>query len=259
MAKLWPVIVVVLAASALARAEDEDLAGTFSRMQSRAAQEQSALAARRAEIARLEADLLRTRGVFSSDARCKLIHYRPASNAERARLLVNDVAAHIIRANHLSIPGFCGVVLWPGEDLDAGSMLLQKGAFPVTADNAQEAGAEAAAPKAIRIVVGSFRKLPDDSALAAVLGHELAHLALGHGVARQMNDEALNGVAQDFNGSDFDKALFLHLERRKLGFSQAAEVEADRLGRVYIARAGYDPEGMARMISLLDDPESEKK
>lgn len=251
-------ILAAFASLAAAQDKDEDLAETFSRMQGQTAAAEASLAARRAEIERLKAQLPSPGGIFSSHPKCELIHHRPGSNAERARQLMDEMAARIIKANNLSIPGFCGVTISPADDLDASSFLLHHGDFPVSADDAAQAKAEAAVPKAIRVALGTFQRVPDDATLAALLGHELAHLALGHPVAGQMDGEALNGVAERFNSSDFDQPLFRHLERRKLGYVQAQEVEADRVGRLYIARAGYDPEGMARMISLLDDPASKK-
>jgi len=92
-----------------------------------------------------------------------------------------------------------------------------------------------------------------DDALAAVLGHELAHVTLRHGGQRVSQQLAVAGVA-----AVTDVALAMNEVRQResimtglgvgaslglvLPFSRSNEYEADRYGLYYMARAGYDPE-----------------
>jgi predicted Zn-dependent protease len=92
-----------------------------------------------------------------------------------------------------------------------------------------------------------------DDALAAVLGHELAHVTLRHGGQRVSQQMAIAGVA-----TITDVALAMNEVRERqtimsglgvgasvgliLPFSRSNEYEADKYGLFYMTRAGYDPE-----------------
>jgi predicted Zn-dependent protease len=92
-----------------------------------------------------------------------------------------------------------------------------------------------------------------DDALAAVLGHELAHVTLRHGGQRVSQQIAIAGLT-----TITDVALAMNDVRERgyimsglgvgasvgivLPFSRSNEYEADRYGLYYMARAGYDPE-----------------
>ncbi len=66
--------------------------------------------------------------------------------------------------------------------------------------------------------------------LAAVLGHELAHVTAHHG-SEQRSRELLSPLVSKSSGSRFYKATF----------NTRQEDEADRIGLLYMALAGFDP------------------
>src|SRR5689334_5340819 len=91
-----------------------------------------------------------------------------------------------------------------------------------------------------------------EAALATVLGHEMAHATSRHGAQRvfeqNLTQTAMAGVAGSLSDMDYEK------QRAILGafgagpqygvlmpFSRNHESEADHIGLVYMARAGYDP------------------
>lgn len=112
----------------------------------------------------------------------------------------------------------------------------------------------------IAVYTGIMPVLKTEGALAAVLGHEVAHATRRHGkerYARAMRENllglaigagvavggqflcktdtcrtmaALGGAAAGFAITFFDRK-----------FSRGDETEADKFGQVYMARAGYDP------------------
>lgn len=112
----------------------------------------------------------------------------------------------------------------------------------------------------IAVYTGIMPVLKTEAALAAVLGHEVAHATLRHGkqrYARAMNENiigmvvggavlaggqllcktetckrlsALGGVATGFAITFFDRK-----------FSRGDESAADKEGQLFMARAGYDP------------------
>lgn len=100
-----------------------------------------------------------------------------------------------------------------------------------------------------------------ESELAAVIAHEMAHVAERHGTEQvtkaygaQAGVSLLSqllggkdrrlGIAEQLAGSLGVNALFMK-------FSRDAETEADRVGTQMMARAGYDPMAMATFFELL--------
>ncbi len=105
----------------------------------------------------------------------------------------------------------------------------------------------------------------NESELASVLAHEIGHVVQRH-IARGMTQQAQNShlmlaaiagalLAALAGGGDlamgaaaFGQAAAVD---RQLGFSRQAEQEADRAGFEMLRHAGYDPQGMVQMFTLL--------
>jgi metalloendopeptidase OMA1, mitochondrial len=91
-----------------------------------------------------------------------------------------------------------------------------------------------------------------EAGLAVVLGHEMGHATLRHGSERILQQEAANtiltGVNYSMSDMDYGKrqvvmgALGAGAQYGVLNpFGREHESEADAIGLVYMARAGYDP------------------
>lgn len=89
-----------------------------------------------------------------------------------------------------------------------------------------------------------------DGQLAAVLAHEMAHVTSNHAAARVRNNEtiALGGaILGAVLGSSEGGAQLGSLASKGgeiafgLTFSRSQELEADRVGTIFMARAGYEP------------------
>jgi predicted Zn-dependent protease len=105
-----------------------------------------------------------------------------------------------------------------------------------------------------------MESFPDDNELAAVVGHEIAHAVLRHG-AEQMSRAQVQqlvivgaGVAVGAATEDTETAqLAIGLGSLaaqgfvQLPHSRKMELEADHVGAIYMARAGYDPRGAVRL------------
>jgi predicted Zn-dependent protease len=76
-----------------------------------------------------------------------------------------------------------------------------------------------------------------DDAFAAVLGHEIAHAALRHGVTKAK----ILSARASLTGDKFRAAA--SLQTFLSGFSRANEFEADQYGALYAYRAGFNPAG----------------
>ena len=101
---------------------------------------------------------------------------------------------------------------------------------------------------------GLFQITKNDAGLAAVLGHEIAHVVLNHSQQRvnQATGLAIGTVlldtvlrSQGAKSNDRAAAATGAAAAGALGVvlphSRKAELDADKLGTIYMARAGYDP------------------
>ena len=96
--------------------------------------------------------------------------------------------------------------------------------------------------------------------LAFVLGHEASHHILGHlDLTRQeaLNGAILGGILASVTGADaqaIERAQQMGAQVGALRFSKSHELEADQLGTLIAAGAGYDPVLGAQFFARLPDP-----
>jgi predicted Zn-dependent protease len=104
----------------------------------------------------------------------------------------------------------------------------------------------------IVVYTGILPYTQNEGALAAVIGHEMAHAVARHGAQRlfrtSMAQTLLTGAAVSLSNMDMRdrQAVMAALGAGTqygvlLPFSRDQETEADELGLLYMARAGYDP------------------
>src|SRR5215813_15300666 len=116
----------------------------------------------------------------------------------------------------------------------------------------------------IVVYTGILPVANSETALATVLGHEMAHATSRHGAQRVLQQNlaqtALTGVAISLSDMDYDK------QRAVMGalgagtqfgvlmpFSRKHESEADTIGLLYMARAGYDPRESIRFWQRMEN------
>jgi len=113
----------------------------------------------------------------------------------------------------------------------------------------------------IYITRGIMAYLNSEAELAAVLGHEIGHVTARHSVQQYSASMAAGiGVAlgsilvPELRGGAQD---LLNLLGNALlsGYGRDHELEADRLGAEYLARTGYDPQAMVKVIGVLKNQE----
>lgn len=103
------------------------------------------------------------------------------------------------------------------------------------------------------VYTGILGVAQDDTGLAVVMGHEIAHAIAKHGAERMSQSlvAAAGGVALDValkDESSEKRTLFLAAYGMGasvgvlLPYSRTHEMEADRLGMIFMAMAGYDPQ-----------------
>ncbi|USQ97114.1 M48 family metallopeptidase [Caulobacter sp. RL271] len=122
----------------------------------------------------------------------------------------------------------------------------------------------------VGVTVGLLALVKNDDQLAAVIGHEAGHVVAHHAaerVSQERTSRILLGIAgAAAGGSDLGKLLKDHGgEAAKYGvllpFSRKQELEADRLGVDFMARAGYRPrEAVAlwKSMEALDEAQGSK-
>jgi predicted Zn-dependent protease len=104
----------------------------------------------------------------------------------------------------------------------------------------------------IGVNLGMFKVAKTPAELAAVLGHELAHVVANHPAERVSNDLAAQlgvaaassyGASKGVDPGQLQSVLGMGTQvAYLLPFSRTQESEADVLGQRYMARAGFDPE-----------------
>ena len=104
----------------------------------------------------------------------------------------------------------------------------------------------------VAVYTGLFKIVQSDDDLAVVIGHEVAHVAAGHGnerVSQQMlaagGALALGIGTRDMDSSDRRLIMAAYGAGATIGvmlpYSRLHENEADEIGLLYAAEAGYDP------------------
>jgi predicted Zn-dependent protease len=117
----------------------------------------------------------------------------------------------------------------------------------VTLIRKKEANAYCLPGGKIVVFTGIVPVTENDAGLATVLGHEVAHATAEHS-AERIERQHLTEVAAAIiaGGVAFTPAQFVRVTALLgvaggLPFSRSQESEADHIGLVYMARAGYDP------------------
>jgi len=104
----------------------------------------------------------------------------------------------------------------------------------------------------VAVYTGLFPVARDEDGLAVVIGHEVAHALARHGAERMSTGTALNvlgaavaigagtqgGAAQQAAMSAYGLGAQVGVA---LPFSRSQESEADQIGLILMAKAGYDP------------------
>ena len=111
-----------------------------------------------------------------------------------------------------------------------------------------------ATPGYVYITRGLLAVLDSEAELAAVLGHEIAHITARHAV-QQMGDQLIGdiliGTALASASSAVQSTADLVKTAVISGYGRDNELQADALGAQYAADAGYAPESMQAVLGSL--------
>jgi beta-barrel assembly-enhancing protease len=153
---------------------------------------------------------------------------------------VNRVGQNLVRNSDAKVPFTIKVV--DADDVNA--MALPGGFFYVNS--------------------GLILAADDEAELAAVMAHEIAHVALRHGTRGQTRADIANiaTIPLIFLGGGIGyaarQAAGIGLPLTFLKFSRGFEAEADYFGLEYMYKAGYDPNAFVTIFEKLQALEKKK-
>ncbi len=141
------------------------------------------------------------------------------------------------------------------------------GGYHFTVLDSDEVNAMAAPGGFVFVTKGLVRRCGDEETLAAILAHEVGHVAARHGLqsikksrlvdafgvigstaASQLNSEELTKLTGLFEGALGD--VLETLVGR--GYDRKYEFEADALSVKFIAQTGYNPAGLAAFLTTME-------
>jgi len=123
---------------------------------------------------------------------------------------------------------------------------------------APEVNAFAVPGGTIFVTRGLVQRMRSEAELAGVLAHEISHVLRKHhlkaiqkGAQTALAGEALQQALKDQAPAAREKLITLGNELYTRGLDKADEIEADRVGIVIAARAGYDSYGLPSVLQTL--------
>ena len=192
----------------------------------------------------------------------------PIPASERGLMLLPEiVAASPVLAGEITLEwggeapeftGYCGqVLLWVADR--AGANSLTPGCY------ISRTGANAISLPGGWIVIGGdlFAALQDESELAGVMGHELAHCVFNHGRKALEQESWRVGVAEVFGELEVETHPASDTERELEAFAASIrdqarrrwsigdEMQADSAATVWLGRSGYDISALQRVLVRL--------
>ena len=114
----------------------------------------------------------------------------------------------------------------------------------------------------IYVTRGILAYLNSEAEVAGVLSHEIGHVTARHGVKQQSMAHAANfgvllgAILVPGLRNESAMGMMQNLSVAWIrGYGREDELEADRLGAEYLARAGYDPQAMIKVVTVLKNQE----
>jgi Zn-dependent protease with chaperone function len=113
---------------------------------------------------------------------------------------------------------------------------------------------------------GAIEVADNEAQLAAVMGHELSHVALRHGTAQASKAQLAQGAAGLFGGlfggstggALLTEGVQLGAGGLLLRYSRTDETQADVMGTQVLFDAGYDPRAMSQFFEKLEAEAKDK-
>lgn len=101
---------------------------------------------------------------------------------------------------------------------------------------------------------GLLKLMDTEAELAAVTAHEVSHVVARHGIKRMQQVIGLSillDLALGKSSQATQQAVSIGIGLALQGYSRENESEADEYGVLYMAKSGYNPDGMVGMFEKL--------
>jgi predicted Zn-dependent protease len=170
----------------------------------------------------------------------------------------NDLAARILGAARLvpdeGLQRYVNLVgRWVAAQTERPDLPWQFGVL-----DAPEVNAFAVPGGTVFITRGLLERMKSEAELAGVLAHEISHVVRKHhlkaiqkGAQTALAGTAVSQALKTSRPEVRDKLVNLGAETYSRGLDKSDEFEADRLGVVIAARAGYDTYGLPAVLQTL--------
>ena len=124
-----------------------------------------------------------------------------------------------------------------------------------------EVNAFAAPGGYVFVTRGALDIMESEAELAAVLGHEVAHVDLKHILRRVQRADAFQNMSQEaqLTGPVMDRILEFGASTLFTGLERGDELASDSLGMLYAVAAGYRGDGMARFLARMSEGETAQR
>ncbi|OQA01196.1 MAG: TPR repeat-containing protein YfgC precursor [Planctomycetes bacterium ADurb.Bin401] len=107
----------------------------------------------------------------------------------------------------------------------------------------------------IYITTGMLKQMNNESQLAAVLGHETAHVTARH-IANQMTRDLMINLGLTAASYKVPTTALrvagIVAQLEGMSFTRSQERQADQVGLDYLVKAGYTPNGMIETMEILE-------
>ena len=116
----------------------------------------------------------------------------------------------------------------------------------------------------VAVYTGILKVAKNEAGLAAIVGHEIAHAVARHGAERMTQllllNMGLNAADVSLNNSEHREVILAAIGVTAnvgllLPYSRKHEKEADNIGTLYMAKAGYDPNEAVALWERFADAE----
>ena len=118
---------------------------------------------------------------------------------------------------------------------------------------------------------GLFEVTQNDAGLATVVGHEIAHVTLNHASSRRnrtigtvLGGLVIDQLLKNNGASSGDRQMaagaysLISTVGHILPYSRQQELQADRIGTIYMAQAGYDPREAVKLWKRFSQYKNKK-
>ncbi|MHB9028170.1 MAG: M48 family metalloprotease [Candidatus Latescibacterota bacterium] len=112
---------------------------------------------------------------------------------------------------------------------------------------------------------GLLEMISDEAELAALLAHEMAHVIAGHGMKEVIDDririqadDAFAALDEELGNDPAEEEELIGITNRAISTAKAPkldkyEFEADSMALRYLARSGYDLNGLPRLLAKMKE------